>query len=149
VEDLAKVVEALGDPLRMRIMDLLASGRLDACCSPTNPDFPGAVCACDLASDLGGVAPSKLAYHLARLRAAGLVHEQRRGKWVYYSINCVTLAALCQQILDRWTVESFRTARIAQEPVPGPPGSMCTSLHSSPSEAGGRALESRTRRIRR
>jgi ArsR family transcriptional regulator, arsenate/arsenite/antimonite-responsive transcriptional repressor len=106
MDELAKIAEALGDPLRMRILDLLASGRLNACCSPTNPESPAAVCACDIATDLGGLAPSKLAYHLARLRAAGLVHEQRRGKWVYYSINRETLAALCRQLLSRWTSDS-------------------------------------------
>ena len=106
MDELAKVAEALGDPLRMRILDLLASGRLNACCSPTNPDSPAAVCACDLATDLGGLAPSKLAYHLARLRAAGLVHEQRRGRWVYYSINRETLAELCRTFLSRWTSDS-------------------------------------------
>lgn len=132
MEDLAQVVEALADPLRMRIMDLLASGRLDACCSPTNPDTPAAVCACDLATDLGGVAPSKVAYHLAHLRAAGLVHEQRRGKWVYYSINCETLAALCQQLRDRWMSASCPTARTAQEPSPGAPGSPAASSRCSP-----------------
>ena len=102
-DELAKVAEALGDPLRTRILDLLASGRLNACCSPANPEAPAAVCACDLSADLGGLAPSKLAYHLARLRAAGLVHEQRRGKWVYYSINREALAGLCQTLLSRWT----------------------------------------------
>lgn len=102
-DELAKAAEALGDPLRTRILDLLASGRLNACCSPANPEAPAAVCACDLSADLGGLAPSKLAYHLARLRAAGLVHEQRRGKFVYYSINREALAGLCQQLLSRWT----------------------------------------------
>lgn len=120
-------------------MDLLASGRLEACCSPTNPDSPGAVCACDLATDLGGVAPSKLAYHLAHLRAAGLVHEQRRGKWVYYSINCETLTALCQQIRDRWMSESCPTARAAQEPSSDAPGS------PPPSSRCSRRLKSTTR----
>jgi ArsR family transcriptional regulator len=103
MDDLAKIAEALGDPLRVQILDLLASGRLAPCCSPANPESPAAVCACDLAPELGGLAPSKLAYHLARLRAAGLVHEQRRGKWVYYSINRDALAGLCREMLGRWS----------------------------------------------
>jgi ArsR family transcriptional regulator len=103
MDDVAKVAEALGDPLRVRILDLLAAGRHAPCCSPTNPETPVAICACDIAEDLGGLAPSKLAYHLGRLRGAGLVHEQRRGKWVYYSINQEALAGLCQDIAARWS----------------------------------------------
>jgi ArsR family transcriptional regulator len=117
MDELAKVAEALGDPLRTRILDLLASGRLNACCSPANPEAPAAVCACDLSADLGGLAPSKLAYHLARLRAAGLVHEQRRGKWVYYSVNREALAALCQKLLSRWTSAACAMSRPARVPV--------------------------------
>ncbi len=119
-DDLAKVAEALGDPLRTRILDLLASGRLNACCSPTNPEAPAAVCACDLSADLGGLAASKLAYHLSRLRAAGLVNEQRRGKWVYYSINREALAGLCEKLLSRWTGGGSCCApRAKQESAPG------------------------------
>ncbi len=103
VIDLAQVAEALGDPLRVRILDLLAAGRHAPCCSPTNPDTPVAICACDIAEDLGGLAASKLAYHLGRLRAAGLVNEQRMGKWVYYSINKEALGALCKDIAERWS----------------------------------------------
>ena len=102
MDDLATIAAALGDPLRIRILDLLAAGRRNACCSPANPEAPVALCACDVAKPLGGLAPSKLAYHLGHLRAAGLVHEQRRGKWVYYSINDETLARLCRLIVTRW-----------------------------------------------
>jgi ArsR family transcriptional regulator len=102
VVGLDKVAEALGDPLRVRILDLLAAGRHPPCCSPANPDSPVAICACDIAEDLGGLAASNLAYHLGRLRAAGLVNEQKRGKWVYYSINQDALNALCQGIAERW-----------------------------------------------
>ena len=142
MDELAKIAEALGDPLRMRILDLLASGRLNACCSPANPDSPAAVCACDLAPDLGGVAPSKLAYHLARLRAAGLVHEQRRGKWVYYSINRETLGGLCQQLLSRWTDEGACCgARLAKEHTPDQPGAPSAKPKRRP-----KAIQRRQRR---
>jgi ArsR family transcriptional regulator, arsenate/arsenite/antimonite-responsive transcriptional repressor len=140
MDELAKVAEALGDPLRMRILDLLASGRLNACCSPTNPEAPAAVCACDIATDLGGLAPSKLAYHLARLRAAGLVQEQRRGKWVYYSINRETLAGLCRQLLSRWTGDSA-CCRTPAAPSPERPG-------SAPARPRQRAHAPARRRIR-
>jgi ArsR family transcriptional regulator len=102
MDDLASVTAALGDPLRVRIIDLLAEGRTGPCCSPENADVPGAVCACDLAPPLGGLAPSKLAYHLGRLRAAGLVNEQRLGKWVYYSVNQEAIAELAATLVQRW-----------------------------------------------
>jgi ArsR family transcriptional regulator len=98
--DLATIAAALGDPLRVRILQILATGRHGPCCSPANPEAPVAVCACDIATDLGGLAPSKLAYHLSRLRSVGLVHEQRRGKWVYYSINQEALAAFARIVTN-------------------------------------------------
>jgi ArsR family transcriptional regulator len=106
MDDLATVAAAIGDPLRVRIIDLLAAGRSEPCCSPENSDVPGAVCACDLAPALGGLAPSKLAYHLSRLRAAGLVHEQRRGKWVYYSVNHEAVADLAETLARRWAAHA-------------------------------------------
>ncbi|MBZ5590478.1 MAG: helix-turn-helix domain-containing protein [Acidobacteriia bacterium] len=103
MENVAEVAAALGDPTRLRILDLLVAGRAEACCSPANPTAPAAVCACDLAPVLGGMAPSKLAYHMGRLRKAGLVTEQRRGKWVYYSIDRRTVAAFARSVTSRWS----------------------------------------------
>ncbi len=111
MEDLATVAAALGDPLRVRILDLLAAGRHQPCCSPENPQAPVALCACDIADELGGLAASKLAYHLGRLRAAGLVHEQRRSKWVYYSISREALTELCRALRKRWLVSAKAAAR--------------------------------------
>jgi ArsR family transcriptional regulator, arsenate/arsenite/antimonite-responsive transcriptional repressor len=102
MDDLAAVAAALGDPLRVRILDVLTSGRDEPCCSPANPEAPEAVCACDIAPALGGIAPSKLAYHLGCLREAGLLREQRRGKWVYYSANQEKLAELARALTARW-----------------------------------------------
>jgi ArsR family transcriptional regulator len=101
--DLASIAAALGDPLRIRILDFLARGRRGACCSPENPEAPVAVCACDISECLGHLAASKLAYHLRRLREVGLVREQRRGKWVYYSINDDALAEICRAVAFRWS----------------------------------------------
>lgn len=101
MDDLTKVAAAVGDPLRARILDLLAAGRQQVCCSPHNPERPDGVCACDLAPALGGPAPSTLAYHLGRLRAVGLVEEQCRGKWVYYSINHAVLARFVAALESR------------------------------------------------
>jgi ArsR family transcriptional regulator len=101
--NLAEVAAALGDPTRLRILDLLVTGRAEACCSPANPAAPAAVCACDLAPALGGMAPSKLAYHMRRLREAGLVSEQKRGKWVYYAIDRKAMADFARSVTSRWS----------------------------------------------
>ncbi|GEM_PF-1367216 len=106
MDDLVTIAAALGDPLRLKVLDLLAAGRCRPCCSPEHPDAPVWVCACDLAAELGGLGHSKLAYHLAQLRAAGLVREQRRGKWVYYAINQETLASFTRNLLLRWGLEA-------------------------------------------
>jgi ArsR family transcriptional regulator, arsenate/arsenite/antimonite-responsive transcriptional repressor len=102
VPDLARVAAALGDPVRVRILDLLAAGRREACCSPANPKAPEAVCACDVGLALGGMPPSKLAYHLRVLREAGLLRGQRRGKWVYYSIDEPIFEAYLRHVRERW-----------------------------------------------
>ncbi len=102
MDNVAEIAAALGDPIRLRILDLLVAGRAEACCSPANPAAPAAVCACDLAPALDGMAPSKLAYHMRRLRQAGLVTEQRRGKWVYYAVDRRTVAAFARTVTSRW-----------------------------------------------
>lgn len=119
MEDLGLIAAALADPLRIRILDLLAEGRRKACCSPGNPDIPVAVCACDLGTRLGGLAHSKLAYHLSQLRAAGLVCEQRRGKWVYYTVNEANLEAFAVALAGRW--RSAPDPRPQASPDAGPP----------------------------
>jgi ArsR family transcriptional regulator, arsenate/arsenite/antimonite-responsive transcriptional repressor len=112
MDELATVAAAISDPLRVRILDLLAAGRREEpCCSPGNPEVPAAVCACDIAPALGGLSPSKLAYHLGRLRAAGLVTERRRGKWVYYSVNEPAVAELAGTIAARWSAHPEAPAR--------------------------------------
>ena len=103
MDKLASIAAALGDPLRLQILDLLAVGRTKPCCSPENPDAPVWVCACDLSKRLGGLAPSKLAYHLNLLRAVGLLQEQQRGKWVYYAINEEALALFTETLSSRLT----------------------------------------------
>lgn len=61
--------KALGDPVRLRLMSLIAS----------TPE----VCVCDLtaAFDLSG---PTISHHLRVLRAAGLVESERRATWVWY-----------------------------------------------------------------
>jgi arsenite methyltransferase len=98
---LDQVALALSDPIRLKILDLLAQGRGDACCSPDNPEAPRALCACDLLLHLD-IAPTRLSYHMKELREAGLVLERKRGRWHYYSLNQPEITAWVAAIEARY-----------------------------------------------
>lgn len=78
--DMAKMFKALGDPVRLRILSLIASSQ-DECC------------VCDLSSSFELSAPT-ISYHLKVLREAGLVESDRRGTWVYYRPRAENLGRL-------------------------------------------------------
>jgi ArsR family transcriptional regulator len=96
-----QIALALSDPTRLHILDLLAIGRTQVCCSPNNPETPEAICACDILSSLD-IAPSRLSYHIKELREAGLVTEQKRGRWIYYALNREALAEFLRAVENRY-----------------------------------------------
>lgn len=69
--ELAKVFKALGDPVRLRLLSLIASRA------------GGEVCVCDLTPAFELSQPT-ISHHLKLLRQAGLIDCERRGTWVYY-----------------------------------------------------------------
>src|SRR5919202_5101321 len=69
--DLARLFKALSDPVRLRLLSLIASYA------------GGEACVCDLTAAFD-VAQSTISHHLRVLREAGLVDCERRGTWVYY-----------------------------------------------------------------
>lgn len=69
----ARLFKALSDPARVRIVNVLA----------TQTD---AVCGCDLEVPLGLSQPT-VSFHLKKLHQAGLLDRDKRGVWVYYSLN--------------------------------------------------------------
>jgi ArsR family transcriptional regulator len=79
--ELSAGFSALGDPMRLMILSLLAD-------APT-----GEVCVCDFVAPLGKSQPT-VSHHLKILAEAGLVTSERRGKWVYYALNNDRLASL-------------------------------------------------------
>jgi ArsR family transcriptional regulator, arsenate/arsenite/antimonite-responsive transcriptional repressor len=80
--DLAKVFKALGDPVRLRLLSMIAS-RGDG----------GEVCVCELTPAFDLSQPT-ISHHLKLLRQAGLVDCERRGTWVYYWLLPGTLDRL-------------------------------------------------------
>jgi ArsR family transcriptional regulator len=69
--DLARMFKALGDPVRLRMLSLIASYDGGQCC----------VCDISPAFDLS---QPTISHHLKTLRGAGLIDCERRGTWVYY-----------------------------------------------------------------
>jgi ArsR family transcriptional regulator len=67
--------------VRLRVLSILAA----------SPD--GEVCVCDFVEPLGKSQPT-VSHHLKILSDAGLVHGDRRGKWVWYSLDRKRLADL-------------------------------------------------------
>jgi ArsR family transcriptional regulator len=88
--DLARGFKALGDPVRLRLLSLIAARA------------GGEVCVCELTAAFTLTGPT-ISHHLKVLREAGLVDCQRRGTWVYYWVVPAKLAAL-SQLLDVSTV---------------------------------------------
>jgi ArsR family transcriptional regulator, arsenate/arsenite/antimonite-responsive transcriptional repressor len=69
---MAEVAKALGDPIRLQLVDVLRR-------------HAGKVCVCELVP-LFDVSQPTLSHHLKKLREAGLVDSERRGLWAYYYV---------------------------------------------------------------
>lgn len=70
---IASLFKALGDPHRVRIVNLLATAR-------------EAVCVCDL-TDFLGLSQPTVSHHMRKLVDAGLLTREQRGVWAYYSLR--------------------------------------------------------------
>lgn len=80
-----RVFKALGDPVRIKILQFLQ--RPDAACCVLD----GCVCACDV-EKLLGVSQATVSHHMKLLVDAGLVRAQKRGRWMLYSIDAAAFA---------------------------------------------------------
>ncbi len=79
--ELAGGFNALADPVRLRLLSMLAA-------APS-----GEICVCDFIAPVGKT-QGTISHHLKILGEAGLVHGDRRGKWVWYSLDRERLANL-------------------------------------------------------
>jgi ArsR family transcriptional regulator len=79
--DLAAMFKALGDPVRLRLLSLIAS----------HPG--GEACVCEISATFDVSQPT-ISHHLKLLRSAGLLDCERRGTWVYYWVIPSTLQQL-------------------------------------------------------
>jgi ArsR family transcriptional regulator len=78
-EELASVLAALAEPVRLRLLSLVAA--------------EGEVCSCNLEEPLGKSQPT-VSHHTRVLAEAGLIVGERRGKWMWWRIVPERLALL-------------------------------------------------------
>jgi len=79
--ELAGVLKALADPVRLRLVSIVASA----------PE--GEVCACDLPQAVGRSQPT-VSHHLSLLVRAGVFEREQRGKWAWFRLRPDILAAV-------------------------------------------------------
>ncbi|HEY2696619.1 MAG TPA: metalloregulator ArsR/SmtB family transcription factor [Pseudonocardiaceae bacterium] len=84
--DLARVFKALGDPVRLRLLSLIAS------------HAGGEACVCDLTDAFDLTGPT-ISHHLKVLREAGIIDGERRGTWVYYRVQPAVLQRLSSVLM--------------------------------------------------
>jgi len=84
-EQVAPLLKALADPVRLRLMSLVASHQ------------GGEACICDLTEAFELSQPT-ISHHMKVLHDAGLVDRDKRGVWVYYRVRPQALASLATLI---------------------------------------------------
>jgi ArsR family transcriptional regulator, arsenate/arsenite/antimonite-responsive transcriptional repressor len=103
VERLVALGRALSDPIRVRMLGMMADGR--GCCDFSDSGVPAdegveGICVCEF-EGVFGMGQSKVSYHMRKLKDAGLVREERRGKWSFYSIDREAAGALLGEAAER------------------------------------------------
>ncbi len=83
---IAAVAKALGDPIRMQLVDVLRR-------------HAGKVCVCELVP-LFDLSQPTVSHHLKVLREAGLVGSERQGLWAYYYVNREALEELSSWLAE-------------------------------------------------
>lgn len=91
-ERMAVVAKALGDPIRVQLVDVLRR-------------HAGKVCVCEL-TPLFDVGQPTVSHHLKVLRQAGIVDSERQGLWAYYYV----LPGAIDE-LSSWLADADRGAR--------------------------------------
>ena len=79
--DLARVLKALADPTRLRLVSMVAAHE------------DGEACVCDLTEPLGLTQPT-ISHHLKVLVDAGIFTRDKRGVWAYYALVPAAMDAL-------------------------------------------------------
>lgn len=79
---LADALKALADPVRLRLVSLIAAS---SC---------GEACACDLTSPTGR-SQATVSHHLSQLVKAGIIEREQRGKWAWFRLDQARIESVC------------------------------------------------------
>ena len=104
VTRLVALGQALSDPIRVRMLGLMAAAAREGrgCCglpnlgAPVDAEESIGVCVCEF-EDYFGMGQSKVSYHVRKLKEAGLIREEKRGKWSFYSLDQETVRELLDE----------------------------------------------------
>lgn len=111
VERLVALGRALSDPIRVRMLGMLADaaslGR--GCCGLPDIGAPteegdASICVCEF-QDAFSMGQSKVSYHVKKLKEAGLILEERRGRWSFYSLDRGAVQDLLGEAVGRFAAE--------------------------------------------
>lgn len=107
VARLVALGKALSDPIRVQMLGVLASAMIEGrgCCDLPDCGIPEedqdvGICVCEF-EGYYGMGQSKVSYHLGKLKEAGLVREERRGKWSFYSLDGEAARQLLAEAADQ------------------------------------------------
>jgi ArsR family transcriptional regulator len=81
--ELAGVLKALADPIRLRLLSIVAA--------------QGEICACDLPALLDRSQPT-ISHHLSQLTKAGVLEREQRGKWAWFRLRADRLAQVSRAL---------------------------------------------------
>lgn len=84
--ELARAFSALGDPVRLRLLNLVAAA--------------GEICSCDLEGPLGKAQPT-VSHHTKTLAEAGLIVGEKRGRWMWWKVVPERVDALRTALAER------------------------------------------------
>ena len=83
--ELAAILKALADPVRLRLVSLVAASAT------------GEACACDLTEPTGR-SQATVSHHLTQLVKAGILQREQRGKWAWFRLDRSRLQSVCAAI---------------------------------------------------
>ncbi len=84
-EELAGMLKALADPVRLRLLSFIAATE------------NGEACACDL-TEPAGRSQATVSHHLSQLTQVGILEREQRGKWAWFTLDRDRLAGICAAV---------------------------------------------------
>ncbi len=106
VDRLVALGRALSDPIRVRMLGMMTEAAAEGrgCCGLPDLGVPASIensgdcgiCVCEF-EDIFSMGQSKVSYHIRKLKDAGLVREERRGRWNFYSLDEGTVRKLLRE----------------------------------------------------